>query len=323
MVGKIENIDRRREEPNLEPVDVLLLTLDAESFLEKCLDSLYKEVPVNRVIVVDGGSKDNTISILQKYPRMDIHVRPDIRTTGKAYEFMLKRSTTSWILFLDADITFEGGWYDEMIKYKSKYDFFGCKRILHYEFHRIDPTSIDDSKRPMGAPWLARKECFANYHVDDDYAWRMVDIYAKQVAEQSGYKFGKVTTTCHHHHVTDNPMYESDEEKRGSRLIFDEPKVEITDIKNWEKRIENTCRATVKYLEPEFYPDLENDNQLFLNLMKLNQEWVKNTNIKWYNELQKFKKKKYRKVKTGLTLFKTLNFLKNQMNRVLNGVKSN
>ena len=57
--------------------------------------------------------------------------------------------------------------------------------------------------------------------------------------------------------------------------------------------------------------------------MKLNQEWVKNTNIKWYNELQKFKKKKYRKVKTGLTIFKTLNFLKNQMNRVLNGVKSN
>ncbi|MBN2602960.1 MAG: glycosyltransferase family 2 protein [Candidatus Thermoplasmatota archaeon] len=323
MLGKYENTDRMIKEPSLEPVDVILPTLDAEPYLENCLDSLYREVPVNRVIVVDGGSKDKTIEIIKKYPRMEIHIRPDMRTTGKAYEFMLGRAATPWILFLDADITFPEGWYNDMIKHKKKYDFFGCKRIMRYEFFRVEPTSIDNSKRPMGAPWLAKKECFKNFHVDDDYAWRMVDILAKQVAEKSGYTFGKIDTTYHFHNTTENLMYESDKEKRGSRLIFNTPVVEITDIKNWEKRIENTCMATVKYLDPSFYPDLDNDNHLFLNLMKLNQDWIKNTNIKWYNELQKFKKKKYRKLKAKFFIFNTFNFFKKKFVKLFNGVMVN
>ena len=87
MLGKYENVDRRIREPNLEPIDVVMYTLDAEIYLEKCLDSAYREVPVDKVIVVDGGSKDKTLDILNKYPRMEIHVRPDIRTTGKCHEF--------------------------------------------------------------------------------------------------------------------------------------------------------------------------------------------------------------------------------------------
>lgn len=44
MLGKYENIDRRVKEPDLEPIDAIMLTLDAEKYLEKTLDATYHEL---------------------------------------------------------------------------------------------------------------------------------------------------------------------------------------------------------------------------------------------------------------------------------------
>ena len=308
MTSKYEKIDRRIREPELEPVDVLLLTLDAEIYLEKCLDTVYREVPVDKVIVVDGGSKDKTLDILNKYPRTEIHVRSDIRTTGKCYEFMLGRATTPWIVFMDADIELPEGWYDEMVMYRDKYDFFGCKRIMHYEFYRVDPTSLDINKRPMGAPWLAKLDSLKNYHVDDDYMWRATDMLVRQVVEKDGYKFGKVSSTYHYHHTTDNPMYESDAEKRGSRLVFEEPKMEILNKVNWEKRQDDFRKAVVKYLDPDFvYP--RNDVGLFETLLKLDMKWVRETNMKWYRVLSDYKRKTFLKGRPRVMAMHTVQFI--------------
>jgi glycosyltransferase involved in cell wall biosynthesis len=291
MLGRYENVDRRVREPDREPVDVLMLTLDAEPYLERCLDSVYKEIPVGKLIVVDGGSKDRTIDILNNYPRIEIHVRPDIRTTGKGCEFLLGSATTPWIVFMDADIELPEGWYDEMVRYRHKYDFFGCKRIMHYEFYRIDQTSLDMNKRPLGAPWLARLESLKNYHVDDDYMWRATDMLVRQVIEKDGYKFGKVSTTYHYHHTTDKPMYESDERKRGSGLVFQEPKMEILDKANWRKRQGDFRRAVVKYVDPDFiYP--RKDTGLYLALLQLDMKWIRETNMKWYKVLSNYKRKR-------------------------------
>ena len=308
MLGKHENVDRRIEEPELEPVDILLLTLDAEVYLEKCLDTVYREIPVNKVITLDGGSKDKTIEILNKYPRMEVNVRPDIRTTGKGCGFLLGRASTPWIIFMDADIELPEGWYDEMSKYRDKYDFFGCKRIMHYEFYRVDPTSLDINRRPMGAPWLARLDSLRNYHVDDDYMWRATDILLRQVVEKDGYSFGKVFTTWHYHHTTDNPMYESDTEKRGSRLVFEEPKMEILDKANWTKRQDDFRKAVVKYLDPDFmYP--RNDVGLFETLLKLDTKWVKGTNMKWYRVLSDYRRKTFLKGRPRGIAMHTVQFI--------------
>ena len=59
-------VDRHIQESALEPVDVIMLTLDAENFLEECLYSAYKEIPIRKLIVCDWDSKDNTKEILEK-----------------------------------------------------------------------------------------------------------------------------------------------------------------------------------------------------------------------------------------------------------------
>jgi glycosyltransferase involved in cell wall biosynthesis len=308
MLGEYKNIDRRIREPNLEPIDILILTLDAETYLERCLDSVYREIPVNKVIVIDGGSKDKTIEILKKYPRMEIHIRPDIRTTGKGCEFLFNYAKTSWVAIIEDHTELVEGWYDEMLKYTDKYDFFGCKRIMHYEFFRVDQTSLDMNKRPMGAPWLARLDSLKNYHVDDDYMMRATDILLRQVVEKDGCKFGKVSTTYHYHHTTDNPMYESDPEKRGSRLVFEEPKMEILDKVNWEKRQDDFRKAVVKYLDPDFvYP--RKDIGLFETLLKLDMKWIRETNMKWYRALSDYKRKTFLKGRPRVIAGHTIQFI--------------
>jgi len=113
-----------------DPIDVLMLTLDAVTFLERCLHSVYKEIPVRRLLVCDGGSKDGTIETLEKYPRAKVFIRPDIRTTGKAFEFLFSHVETEWFVLIDADIELSPGWYDNMRKYETQYDFFGCRRVI-------------------------------------------------------------------------------------------------------------------------------------------------------------------------------------------------
>ena len=50
-------------------VDVVLLTKNSEKVLEKCLESVYQNVPVNQLIVVDGYSTDGTLGILDGFNR--------------------------------------------------------------------------------------------------------------------------------------------------------------------------------------------------------------------------------------------------------------
>ncbi len=289
MLGTYKNIDRRIEEPSLEPVDVLMLTLDAQTFLEKCLDSVYREVPVNRLLIMDGGSKDQTIEILKKYPRVEINIRPDIKTTAKCFEVLFSLAKTPWIVFVDADMEFCQGWYDQMLMNKGDIDFCEARRVQHFEFYRECPGSTDMNKRSYGVGQLAKLECFKDFHVEDDYMWGATDLFLKQVAEKNGYKFGKIPEPFHYHHTTENWRFNSDSQKGGRRLTFKDPQWDILNKANWEKAWDNYRKAIVKYLEPAaIFPNEWDAN--IRELRQLDLEWVKNTSTTWYNILAPLKK---------------------------------
>ena len=80
------------------------MTLDAETFLEKSLYSVYGEVPVKRLIVCDGGSKDSTIKILENFPRTVVHVKSELKTGAKSLEFLILQVKTDWFVLVDSDI---------------------------------------------------------------------------------------------------------------------------------------------------------------------------------------------------------------------------
>ena len=103
-------------------VDVVVLTKNSERMLERCLQSVYENVPVNRLIIVDGHSTDKTLEIVGKFREKygNVLVAEDNGTRGSARLKGVRLVETSWFLFVDSDVTLCDGWFDKANSYVNK-----------------------------------------------------------------------------------------------------------------------------------------------------------------------------------------------------------
>jgi glycosyltransferase involved in cell wall biosynthesis len=97
----------------MQQVDVVLLTKNSEHLLGKCLTSIYQNVPIKNLIVIDGFSTDRTLEILEKFNRKYDNVllfqidgsRAKARTEG------IRRVSTDWFMFVDSDVVLCKDWF--------------------------------------------------------------------------------------------------------------------------------------------------------------------------------------------------------------------
>ena len=96
----------------------MLLTKDSERVLSRCVESIYRNVPVAELIVVDGYSKDRTVEILnvfnEKYHNVKILYDRGNRATArqKGIEYV----TAEWFMFVDSDVVLCRDWYKKAQK---------------------------------------------------------------------------------------------------------------------------------------------------------------------------------------------------------------
>jgi len=94
-------------------LDVVTLTKNSGQTLEGCLDSIYENVPINRIIVVDGFSRDRTLKILQDYDEKYRNVVTifdgGTRATGRQKGIELVE--TEWFMFVDSDVILCEDWF--------------------------------------------------------------------------------------------------------------------------------------------------------------------------------------------------------------------
>ena len=104
---------------NTQPVDVVLLTKNSDRVLDKCLNSVFRNVMVNRLIVVDGCSTDATLEIVEKFSKKygNVMVIEDRGTRGSARMKGIRQVKTEWFLFVDSDVTLCNGWFDKANNY--------------------------------------------------------------------------------------------------------------------------------------------------------------------------------------------------------------
>jgi glycosyltransferase involved in cell wall biosynthesis len=96
-------------------LDVVVLTKNSERMLDACLDSVYKNVPVNNLIVVDGFSTDGTLPILRRFQEKfgNVIVIQDSGTRGTARQKAIHRVKTEWFMFVDSDVILCDGWFEK------------------------------------------------------------------------------------------------------------------------------------------------------------------------------------------------------------------
>jgi len=99
-------------------VDVAVLTKDSERTLTQCLDSIYENIPVNQLIIIDGYSTDQTLDIIKNFSEKfkNIVVFKEKSTRGKARQKAISQITTEWFVFVDSDVVLCHNWFKKAKK---------------------------------------------------------------------------------------------------------------------------------------------------------------------------------------------------------------
>ncbi len=88
----------------MDPVSVVIVTYNAAATLRNCIDSvLGQDYAAKEIVVVDGGSKDDTCAILSSY---EGSIRWQSEPDKGIYDAMnkgIRLASGKWILFLGAD----------------------------------------------------------------------------------------------------------------------------------------------------------------------------------------------------------------------------
>jgi glycosyltransferase involved in cell wall biosynthesis len=105
----------------MQKIDVVILTKNSEHLLDKCLSSVYQNVPVNDLIVIDGFSTDRTLKILDSFGRKfgNVKVLHMNGSRARAREKGIAHVSTDWFMFVDSDVVLSKGWFkraEETIK---------------------------------------------------------------------------------------------------------------------------------------------------------------------------------------------------------------
>jgi len=107
------------ETNSAENVDIVMLTKNSERVLEKCLNSVFRNVPVNRLIVVDGYSTDKTLEIVEKFRKKygNVVLIKDGGARGSARLRGIREVKTEWFLFVDSDVVLCDDWFKKAKKF--------------------------------------------------------------------------------------------------------------------------------------------------------------------------------------------------------------
>lgn len=99
-------------------VDVAVLTMNSERMLRECLASVYANVPVNNLIVVDGYSTDGTAEIVAEFQAKygNVVFIKEKGTRGSARQTAIGLVKTEWFMFVDSDVILSRNWFAQAEK---------------------------------------------------------------------------------------------------------------------------------------------------------------------------------------------------------------
>ena len=139
----------------MQAIDVVMLTKNSEYMLKRSLSSIYENVPVRNLIVVDGFSTDRTLKILDQFNNQygNVKLLSSSGSRAKAREKGIIHVGTEWFLFADSDIVLSKNW------------FLNAQKSIQKDVGAIWGINIDVvpklfNKRYLRLQTLVAKECF-------------------------------------------------------------------------------------------------------------------------------------------------------------------
>lgn len=180
-----------------DSVDMIIPIVHTNELWQSNLLSFYREIPMNRLLIGDGGCIDDSIEIVRKFPRVEVFDHRNYDSLGYSIRKLIEAVETEWFVYVHSDVYLPRGWFDAMKRHQAEYDWFGCsmQHTVMVEYQR------DYGQRPWAGSQMGRKVAFEEglARIDDDYVYRQEDLVLTSLVKQAGYRHGKVEDTFHYH----------------------------------------------------------------------------------------------------------------------------
>jgi hypothetical protein len=284
-------VDRFAQDPD-GACDVLVPVIHTNELWEANLLSFYREIPVNRLLIGDGGSIDDSIEIAKRFPRVEIHDHRDYATLGFSIRKLIEAVETEWFIYVHSDVFVPEGWFEAMRPHQPEYDWFGCP----YQHTVMVEYLIRHEERPFAGSQMGRKAAFEPRlgTIDDDYVYRQEDFVFADVVERSGGRVGKVEDTVVYHQTMHKPTPWS---RRVTNVAIETELSPDELARTWTMQ----TRGIIKYLEPTIPWLVRDVNAGLVHLDELGildwdefRDWVREVNPSWLPHISRPKRWKRR-----------------------------
>lgn len=140
----------------MEPIDVVVLTKNSEHLLDKCITSIYENVLVKNLIVIDGFSTDRTMKIINETSEThgNVEVLKVNGSRARARERGIKQVSTDWFMFVDSDVILGRDWFRKAEK-NVKSDVGAIWGV------NIDVIPNIKDKRALKLQSIIARQCFS------------------------------------------------------------------------------------------------------------------------------------------------------------------
>jgi len=138
----------------VQKLDITICTFNSEHTIEDCINSILDELPVNKIICVDGGSTDKTLDILKKYKEVIVYIKKDLNL-GQSRSFAFSQVETEWFVQIDSDVILNKGAGEKILSFLGAADVieFGC--VDYYSFPMPSRFEIESGKYEKRAFFFA------------------------------------------------------------------------------------------------------------------------------------------------------------------------
>ena len=84
--------------------DIVMPIKNTNAFFYENLCSIYKSIPVNKLLIGDAGCEDNSLDVLSSFPRVEVFDHRRFETSGVCIADLIRRVETEYFFYLHADI---------------------------------------------------------------------------------------------------------------------------------------------------------------------------------------------------------------------------
>ena len=102
-------------------ISIIIPAYNVENYIKRCLESLYNIDIENEIIIINDGSTDNTLNIVEKFKKE--HKSENIKVISQENKGLsearnrgLKESSGSYVSFIDSDDFVEKSLYEKMLR---------------------------------------------------------------------------------------------------------------------------------------------------------------------------------------------------------------